>query len=1000
MSQSMRKDHNALQIPCGYLHCARYFKTQGGRKKHWNVSHPTFRQATVSHTVTVEDEPELPVDNHPAGNNDRPADNNDLPADLSDPGQAFDESNNPVDADTVFFGPGDRLYRNYHPKLNARPCDAMGHFLEDGAPPAPPPDKSPDDWTPYRDRVEFETAEFLYVRNQMSAGDINILLDLWAATLLKYDDKPPFADCRDLHRTIDNTPLGDVKWQSFKVRYTGEKPTSDVPPWMDQSHDVWYRDPHEVIQGMLGNPDYEKEMDYRPFREFSADGDKRQWQDFMSGDWAWNQADIISEDPDTLGSTFVPVILGSDKTTVSVATGANDYYPLYVSIGNVRNNVRRAHRDAVAIVGFLAMPKTTKEHAADAIYRKYRRQLFHSSIAKILENLRPSMTKPEVVRFGDGHYRRVIYGLGPYIADYEEQVLLACIVRGWCPRCMSNCKNLDEKSLCRCRDHTEALIEEVATSLALWDEYGIVGDLVPFTNDFPRADIHELIAPDLLHQLIKGTFKDHLVEWVGKYLVHVHGKKEAEKIQDDIDQRISAVASFAGLRRFPEGRGFKQWTGDDSKALMKVYLPAIEGHVPTDVVRTFRAFLEFCYLVRRSIITESTLGQIQDALDRFHHYRAIFESTGVVSTFSLPRQHSCTHYILLIRLYGAPNGLCSSITETKHIKAVKEPWRRSSRYKALGQMLVTNQRLDKLAAARVDFKSRGMLNGTCLSAMLQRLKHLRLNKDPAATNESNHANDNLLVLPSNPDVTILGDNEEGEIDDSPTLVQAHVQLAKTIQRKRARTIANLSTELGIPHLYTLLRRFLFEQANPDDQRAPSDIPLARCPQFDGKIQVFNSASSMFYAPSDRSGIGGMRREHIRACPVWRNEAPRYDCVFVNMDADVEGMGGMEVARIMCFFSYTFEGILYPCAVVRWFDKASDGPDEDTGMWIVKPSFDTDNSPFIGIIHIDSIYRAAHLVPIYGTQFISRDLKHYDSYDAFQAFYVNKFADHHAFEIAS
>lgn len=161
--------------------------------------------------------------------------------------------------------------------------------------------------------------------------------------------------------------------------------------------------------------------------------------------------------------------------------------------------------------------------------------------------------------------------------------------------------------------------------------------------------------------------------------------------------------------------------GDDSKALMKVYLPAIQGHVPTDVVHSFRAFLEFCYLVRRNIITESTLAQIQEALDRFHQYREIFKSTGVTPTFSLPRQHSCSHYILLIRLFGAPNGLCSSITETKHIKAVKEPWRRSSRYKALGQMLLTNQRLDKLAVARVDFKSRGMLNGTCLSATLEKL---------------------------------------------------------------------------------------------------------------------------------------------------------------------------------------------------------------------------------------------------------------------------------------
>jgi len=38
----------------------------------------------------------------------------------------------------------------------------------------------------------------------------------------------------------------------------------------------------------------------------------------------------------------------------------------------------------------------------------------------------------------------------------------------------------------------------------------------------------------------------------------------------DLFLSIAAVPSFPGLRRFPEGRGFKQWTGDDSKALMKV----------------------------------------------------------------------------------------------------------------------------------------------------------------------------------------------------------------------------------------------------------------------------------------------------------------------------------------------------------------------------------------------------------------------------------------------
>lgn len=163
--------------------------------------------------------------------------------------------------------------------------------------------------------------------------------------------------------------------------------------------------------------------------------------------------DILATDPDALGAIFVPIILGSDKTTVSVGTGNNKYYPLYLSIGNVHNNVRRAHRDALCLVGFLAIPKSksltpfhtvtnlnlaaTNEHKETEEFRDFRRQIFHSSLAKILETFKKPMLKPEVTRFGDGHYRRVLYGLGPYIADYEEQVLLTSIVRNWCPRFVS-----------------------------------------------------------------------------------------------------------------------------------------------------------------------------------------------------------------------------------------------------------------------------------------------------------------------------------------------------------------------------------------------------------------------------------------------------------------------------------------------------------------------------------------------------------------------------------
>lgn len=69
--------------------------------------------------------------------------------------------------------------------------------------------------------------------------------------------------------------------------------------------------------------------------------------------------DIIAQDPQTHGSMFVPVVLGSDKTTVSVATGQHDYYPFYFGVGNIDNGAQRAHCGALSLAAFLSIPKST-----------------------------------------------------------------------------------------------------------------------------------------------------------------------------------------------------------------------------------------------------------------------------------------------------------------------------------------------------------------------------------------------------------------------------------------------------------------------------------------------------------------------------------------------------------------------------------------------------------------------------------------------------------------
>ncbi|KAJ3554372.1 hypothetical protein NP233_g12436 [Leucocoprinus birnbaumii] len=222
------------------------------------------------------------------------------------------------------------------------------------------------------------------------------------------------SNAKDLHGRIDNIPVGDVPWHCF-------------------SYEVWFRDICDVLEGRLANPSFDGHIDYAPKHVRNKD-DKRVFTDLMSREWAWEQADILTADPAMHGAMFAPVVLGSDKTTVLVAMGPSEYYPLYASLGNLEGHIRRAHGSSVAVVGFLAIPKYDKEHEGSDTFRTFHRQVMHDSLKFILSHLKDYMSKPKVTRCADGHYRRVVYGVGPYVADYPEQCLLTCVVNSWCPK--------------------------------------------------------------------------------------------------------------------------------------------------------------------------------------------------------------------------------------------------------------------------------------------------------------------------------------------------------------------------------------------------------------------------------------------------------------------------------------------------------------------------------------------------------------------------------------
>ena len=92
---------------------------------------------------------------------------------------------------------------------------------------------------------------------------------------------------------------------------------------------------------------------------------------------------------------------------------------------------------------------------------------------------------------------------------------------------------------------------------------------------------------------------------------------------------------------------------------MKVYLPAIESHVPTDMVHTVCDLLDFRYLVCHNIIDPNILDAIKKKVESFHKHHEVFIHTGVCENWNLPCMNALKCFVWLIKKYSAPNGLCS-----------------------------------------------------------------------------------------------------------------------------------------------------------------------------------------------------------------------------------------------------------------------------------------------------------------------------------------------------
>ncbi|KAJ7898981.1 hypothetical protein B0H13DRAFT_2519672 [Mycena leptocephala] len=447
-------------------------------------------------------------------------------------------------------------------------------------------------WAPFDSEDDWDIARWLS-KAGISGGNINEFLKLkkqfthGIGAKIKAGAKPSYHNTHAFFQKIDALPPGP-QWTCEIFEIVGDEKDAHGNLKKEEV-EFWKRDPVECIKELMGNAAFREKMRYAPQKVYrDEDGKQREFNEMWTGDWWWNLQELLPE-----GVTICPAL------------------PVYLSVGNLSKTTRRKPSErATVLLGYIPVCKLncfSKQNRSAAGY-----QLFHRCMRIMLDSLVSAEKDGVDMLCADGHMRRVYPILAAYIADYPEQCLVACCKENRCPKCLVDPerRGMSVYSALRDPEQTIRLMKKVAKGLAPkeFDAQGL-RPADPFWKDLPHCDIFQCFTPDILHQLHKGVFKEHIVSWATQSL---GGSDTAN--EEEVDFRFRTMPSHPGLRHFKLGISLvSQWTGNEFKQMEKIFLGVINGAADAAFIRAVRGILDFIYYAHFETHTDASLAKLEDA---------------------------------------------------------------------------------------------------------------------------------------------------------------------------------------------------------------------------------------------------------------------------------------------------------------------------------------------------------------------------------------------------
>ncbi|KAG8728106.1 hypothetical protein FRC11_011807, partial [Ceratobasidium sp. 423] len=223
-------------------------------------------------------------------------------------------------------------------------------------------------------------------------------------------------------------------------------------------------------------------------------------------------------------------------------------YAVMVSIGNISKDVQcKPSMHATVLLGYLPV-KDFKDIPNTKLHGQLKGKLHHRAMEMLLEPLKEAVKEGVLMWCMDSCQCHIYPILATYSADSPEQHDMACSVWSGCPICTTT------KDFHGTYPNNAPLCQksEVLSMINKWHKGSLSIDKLhenglkpwwPFWAELPFVNLGACFMPNLLHQLYKGLFWTHLMEWI----------KDPVMLGKDANARFKAMPNCICKYGTPDG---------------------------------------------------------------------------------------------------------------------------------------------------------------------------------------------------------------------------------------------------------------------------------------------------------------------------------------------------------------------------------------------------------------------------------------------------------------